>query len=346
MQVLVDRNYFVEITDYHILMAEVSFEADGTVSLDSVSLSPVESEDQLKDFITEHLHLKKDQLAPCICSIYPKYRFLKKATVIDPSIFEDSSKLKSWVYDSKFEIDIDRSLYTLLNASTGSSLSSTAKDPTDVLLAGAPQEIWNNTQMMLQEYGIYPVHLQLGMLSIIGGVLAYLDAIHYKDPLLVIEINAERSTFYIIGHSQLVDIKEVEFGLNHILPIIQETLGFKDEQTVRELFYTEAFDFSEIAPIVLKRFVKEIESIKNELKEKKSWAIEKIFLPLIPRGMDWISSSLGKISFINELHVDYPVLLKALNVKTTVPSLVRTLDRRYFSLLSLMGQYPSLQPQS
>ena len=204
---------------------------------------------------------------------------------------------------------------------------------------GAQSEEMNEQQNKIIDYGVYPARLELATLSNLGGLINYSNFKSITMPTLVLEITTSSSNVFIINREKVDVTRPIPFGLNGMFPVIQKELDLKDEESAKKLFYSDTFDFTEMGPALLNKMLKELQSSSGFYEVQTGQTIGQIFLTVLPKNLNWIHQTLSRSLGVEVLHLDYPGWLQSQNINVSEDVQLESLDSRWLSLFSLMGNY-------
>jgi hypothetical protein len=153
----------------------------------------------------------------------------------------------------------------------------------------------------------------------------------------MLELTAENAEVFILSGEGLDVARPVPFGLRSMFPLVQEELALKDEASAEKLFFSDTFDFTEMAPVLLKKLLREIQASAGFYEVQTGQSISQIFMGLLPRGLGWIGSSLARTLAVEILQPVYEEWLESLDIAIGPDVELSNRGARWFGLFSLMG---------
>ncbi len=99
--------------------------------------------------------------------------------------------------------------------------------------------------------------------------------------------------------------RPINFGFNAVLPIIQNELGLKDEDSARDLFFSNTFDFREIGPKLLSKILKELNASTGFYEVQTGQTIPHMYMTSLPENQNWIPDVIAKEMDIKLLDIDW-----------------------------------------
>lgn len=333
------KGLFLEINDFSILAA-VTSGPEAPLTVESMAELPADADPERLATFVRGLVDAKAKFVPAQVSVYPKSRFVRRHTVETPAKVKDPQYFID-LLNSQFKLDATKNSVAVLNATDGTGLDTDKNlaNQKELLLCGALQSELDERQARLVASAIYPERLEVGTLSTIGGLMHYARQKDLKLPTLVLEITPDSSNVYIFSANQLDISRPIPYGLNSMFPVIQQELGLKDEDSARKLFYSNTFDFTEMGGVLLRKMLKELQASTGFYEVQTGQTIGQLFLPLLPKNLNWIHTSLSRSLGVEVLHPDYPAWLKSINVTPGAAVQLEGLDPRWFGVFSLMARH-------
>src|SRR5882724_8505882 len=183
------KGFFVEFSDQGVMLARTSAptlpftveELRECPPNDAAALEQAINQIQPKKGPSGYLHSH--------VGVYPGKRLVRRHSlelkrIKEPGYFAE-------VFSQQFRVEQDKYSITILNANDGTDDDLVKAAQKDVLFCGLPTEDTNTLQNSLLESGIYPEHLELGTVALLGGVVDCLAFTKSKTPTLVLEIGAD-----------------------------------------------------------------------------------------------------------------------------------------------------------
>lgn len=335
-----NKGFFVELGTFSLLSATTSgLSSPATIE----RLFEVPVQDDWSGFRSQLEPLiggKGQRYVPSHCSIYPPSRFFRRFTIESAAKAKDPGFFPNLLAD-QMRIDLSANMATVVNAGDGSEFS-TAKpmaNQKEVLIAGLGHKDRDEAQGRLVANSVYPSSLQLGTLSVLGGLLSYAQCKSLDRPTLLLEITPGDANLFIVSKHQVDVCRPIPYGLNVMFPIIQKELGLKDEASAKKLFFSNTFDFTEMGGVLLRKMLKELQASTGFYEVQTGQTIGQLFVTQLPRNLGWIETVLSRSLGVPVLHIDYEPWLESRQIKGGAELQLANLDNRWFGLMSLIGQY-------
>lgn len=274
-----------------------------------------------------------------VCGVGSGQRVIRRG-VVDPKKVKDEGYLNELV-STQFRIEPSEFTLSLLNANNGLEYDLSQASQKDVVICGLPSSEIVQLQDRLLADGIFPERLELGSVAALGAVMDYVTFSNVTSPTLVLEIGAEVTHSFIVSPNGVEASRPIAQGLNAMVPVVQKELGLKDEESARKLFLSNTFDFTGMAPALVKKLLRELQSSIGFYEVQTGLSIGQLVCTLLPPKLVWLEAAIAGQLGVSVLKPNFTPWLQARQVTLadSVPSGVLT--SRSFALLGLMVQFSS-----
>ena len=299
------KGLFVEVNGFSYLVAGVTG-LTPPFTIESINEFPRNEPGKLKEFLEQATSGRRNRYIHGHCGIIPESRFFRLHTLESMAKAKDPGYFAK-VLEEQFRITPGSSLMSIINGQSGAGFSPdrSLASQKDLLLCGADKREIAAFQENLVECGIYPQSLQLGTLSGLAGLKHYLKVKEVEEPVLLLEVTQNSANLFILFQDKVDLCRPVNFGFNAVLPIIQQELGLKDEESAKDLFSSNTFDFREIGPKLLSRILKELNASTGFYEVQTGQTIPYLYMTSLPENLNWIPEVISKELDIKLLDVDW-----------------------------------------
>ena len=329
------NGFFVELNDQAIMVARTSaptlpFTIEDMRECppnDTEALAGVIKQIQSKKSPSGYLH--------AVVGVYPSKRLVRRHS-LELKRLKEPAYLPE-VFSQQFRVEQDKYAIAILNANDGTDYDLNKASNKDVLFCGLPTEDINAIQVSLIGTGIYPERLEVGTVSVLGGVVDCLEFSKSKTPTLVLEIGADSTQSFIVSPGGVEASRPIPQGLDAMVPIVQKELGLKDEESARKLFYSNTFDFTGMGALLIKKLSKELQSSIGFYEVQTGQSVGQVLSTQLSPKLAWLDATIAGALGITSLKFDPVPWLQSRQV--TIPdAFAKTAqDIRWFGLLSLMA---------
>ncbi len=331
------KGFFVEYNDHAVMFARTSSPvAPFTVEdmrecppHDPAGLQEALRQIQPKKGPSGYLH--------ATVGVYPAKRLVRRHSIElkrakEPGYFAE-------ICAQQFRIEQDKYSIAVLNSTDGMDFDAAKGVQKDLIFCGLPTDDVAAVQASLLESGIYPERLELGSISLLGGLVDYLAQSKSKPPTLVLEIGADATHSFIVTPNGVEASRPIPQGLDAMVPIVQKELGLKDEESARKLFYSNTFDFTGMGPLLTKRLLKELQSSIGFYEVQTGQSVGQVINTQLPPKLAWLDSAIASALGISTLKIDPSAWLQSRQITLPDTMAKNAQDIRWFGLLGLMAQY-------
>lgn len=326
------KGYFAEFNSHSTLLARTSAAGAPLVVEDCVACS-ADNSAQLNAAL-DRLHPKRGTgYLRATCGIYSRDQMVRHAT-LDPKRYREANYLNE-VVSTQFRVDPDKYSLAVIDSSTGLDLDLTAAPQKEVLFAGLPSEEIDRVQAGLLEKRVYPERLELATLATLGALVDYFAFSEAKTPTLVLEIGSDTTQSFIVTGSGVDISRPIPQGFDAMIPVVQKEIGLKDEESARKLFYSNTFDFTNIAGSLIKKLLKELQSSIGFYEVQTGQSIGQVICTQLSPKLNWLEGAIASQLGVSVLAIDFISWMKARNI-TFEKAASKELDNRWLGLLSLM----------
>ncbi len=275
------------------------------------------------------------------CSFSASDRFVRRLTL-------DAKRTKEPTYITEvasdvLRIEVDKNHIAVLGAFDG--LDFNASNPAaskEVVFAGMPIVHATSQQTSLLGAGVYPESLELSSLNAVGALSDYLRYCESAKPTLMLELGSQCTHSYIVTNRGLEATRQIQVGLDSMVPVIQKELGLKDEESARKLFYSNTFDFTGMGALLCKRLLKELQSSMGFYEVQTGQSISQLICTSLPTKLAWMESVLAMQIGVGLLKPDFGAWLNARGIQLGANLGLPSCRSEHMAVLGmLLGPYKS-----
>ncbi len=269
-----------------------------------------------------------------VCGITTPRRVLRRISV-EPKRLKEPAYLNELTVQ-QLRIDPDQFTLAALSPSRGVDYDILKSVERDILICGLP----NAERIFLQDSilasGIYPETLELGTVASLGAMVDYLNYAGIKTPVLMLEVESQSTNSYIVSAAGLEATRPIAQGLDSMIPFVQKELGLKDEAAARKLFLYNAFDFTGMGSILIKKVIKELQSSIGFYEVQTGQSIGQVACTVLPPKLAWLEVAIATDLGVTVFKPDIPAWLTARSITLADNLVAGSQDIRRMGLLGLM----------
>ena len=312
-------------------------ESEGSLLIEEAREFPAKDVDGLIEWVKSSDGKGATGLAPSTCGIYPAKRIIRRQT-LDLKRVKEATYFNE-IYTQQFRIEPDKYSLKVLNPGDGSPYDTIKATQKEAIFCGLPVDDISEIQDTLLSYGIYPERLELGTLATLGGLVSYLKFKQSKSPVLVLEMGDESTQSYIVSADGVDISRSIASGVASMIPVVQKELGLKDQESAMKLFYSNTFDFTSMGGTLVKKLIKELQSLIGFYEVQTGQSIGQVLCTQLPANLGWIAATMATALGVPQLSVEMMPWLGSLNIKLGERVTPNPPDQGWMGLFSLIASY-------
>ena len=328
------KGFFVDSSEHAVLLARTSSEVSPFVIEEIVECIPADTVQLGEAISTLHPSKAPSGYLHAVCGINPARRVVRRLTV-EPKRLKEPAYLND-ITAQQLRIEPDKYTLAALSSTRGVDYDMLKAVEKDMVICGLPYADRISVQDGLLEAGIFPEALELGSIASIGAMIDYLNFAKIKTPVLMLEIEAQSTNSYIVSAAGLEASRPIAQGLESMVPSVQKELGLKDEAAARKLFLSNAFDFTGMGPILIKKVIKELQSSIGFYEVQTGQSIGQVACTLLPSKLAWLEHAIAADLGVSVLRPDIPDWLRSHSITLAEHLAAAAQDVRRMGLLGLM----------
>jgi hypothetical protein len=338
------KGLFVEMSRFRVMVAATtSLQAPLSVEkVDQISLD--KGTDKVREFILGYVAGKNVKYVNARTAVYPQTRFFIRHSVETPARLKEPGYLEETVR-TQLGVDINANAVGILNASDGTSIdiARSLSVQRELLVFGAALTDLRATQDALLANGIFPERMEIGSLSVIGALMNQARFAAVKRPVMMLEVDTKSTSLFVLTADRVDLCRTIPLGFDSMLPVLSGELGVKDEQSARNMLFSNTFDFTEMGPTLLAKLIKEIRASTGFYEVQTGQSIGGLFVHLLPPSLEWVRPCMAKSLGVEPLHIDLKPWLESRGVKLADSIALEPLSAQHMmGVLSLMIDHERL----
>jgi len=269
-----------------------------------------------------------------VCGITTPRRVLRRISV-EPKRLKEPAYLNELTVQ-QLRIEPDQYTLAALSPTRGTDYDMVKSVEKDMLICGLPNSERGVLQEGLLTAGVYPEMMELGSVATVGAMVDYLNYAGIKTPVLMLEVEAQSTNSYIVSSAGLEATRPIAQGLDSMIPFVQKELGLKDEAAARKLFLSNAFDFTGMGSILIKKVIKELQSSIGFYEVQTGQSISQVACTVLPPKLAWLEVAIATDLGVTVFKPDIPAWLTARSITLADHLVSAAQDTRRMGLLGLM----------
>jgi hypothetical protein len=337
------KGFFIDINAQTALIARTS-SPEAPLAIEEMKEIPIGNDPAVQAAVKEMVGKKSSSgYMHARCSIYPPRRFVRRFTLDLKRVKEPGYLME--ICSQQFRMETEKFAIVVLNSADGTDYEvevSKVITQKEVVFVGGNNSELLAAQDRLLTLGVFPEGLELGTLSALGSLVDYHAFAQLKAPTLLLEIDADSTQSFIITANGLDATRSIPHGLDAMIPVVQKELNLKDEESARKLFFSNTFDFTNMGVLLIKKLLKELQSLIGFYEVQTGQSIGQVLCTLLPPKLGWLSNTIAKELSVSVLRLDLADWLKSHQITFANPSASSNLVPRWLGLFSLMVYYDAV----
>ena len=335
------KGFFIEINGQTALMARASAQ-DAPLVIEEMQEVPAGDDAAVQAAIKQLVGKKSSGgYVHAFCGVYPPRRMVRRVTldlkrVKEPGYFAE-------ICTQQFRVEADKCTLAVLHSEDGTEYDTAkATSQKEVVFVGGQSDELLAAQERLLALEVFPERLELGTYATLGALVNYHAFAQLKAPTLVLEMDADNTQSFVVTADGLGVARTIPQGLEAMIPVVQKELNLKDEESARKLFYSNTFDFTNMGGLLVKKLVKELQSLIGFYEVQTGQSIGQVLCTQLPPKLAWLGNALAKELGVSVLKLDLPEWLQSRQIIFANPAISANLDSRWLGLFSLMVFYDAV----
>lgn len=334
----------IEISDYSILAMMLRSPEPPTQELPEIvelkelnfkgNAGPGGDEHAIAHFVEVLRRQQRTKLVHSQHLFYPETAFVHRANLEGISRQKAVDFFREYV-NSQLNINPDETLIHIVSADTGIALSDFATQK-DLFFCGVGLEELRTFQRQCVQFGFYPERIELASVSNIAAAMNYIKSQKRSTTTLLVETSFKKTRVFLFTGFHLELARDIPFGIESMLPILQEKLKLSDPSMAKRFLFAETFDFSEIEMVLLGQLLPELQTLTRFFEVKTGQAIGQLMMSAVPRSLDWMGRLMGRELGIPCYPIDFAYWMKRHAIICAESVRLDGLDGRWLGLFGLL----------
>lgn len=204
------------------------------------------------------------------------------------------------------------------------------------LLVGLPQSVVRDTQNRLRKLTVRPRSLELGTLSLLGGLTRYVRELNYPHAVVVCEIGNTTTRIYFLAKDGVHTPAALPHGLLSIEESAMKELSAPDIAAARLQLESPTDELKSHGRRLVRAITRHLKPAVDYFEMQTGQPIGALFCAHLPPKLGWLEETLCAAVDLEFLIPDYKVWLPRIGVEVSADS--PPPGRGWFQALCLIGQ--------
>ncbi len=320
---------------YQILAAGVDRTDGGGATIDCAAEFEANDEAGLRQWLAANFE-KPNTWVPALASFVPPEALLQRESLV-PRRLTDAEYLPDLIKD-QYKIDHPENWkFQVLTPLEGEAMPSEGTQR-PALVCGVSHTEVQMMQQRLLDQRLLPYRLEMGILPLLGTVSEYRERQNEKRAIVVVVIEQEHTTAYIIGKEGVHTPAPVRHGFSSIVQAARREFDLTHAGEVRERLHHSDDELLLRASKFVRAIGRDLKPLVDSYEMTTGQPVGEIFCAYLPPSLSWISEPLAHVIGRTPFTLDCTAWQSTVGI-TLTPS-VPSLGQHWLGALSLVAQLP------
>jgi hypothetical protein len=282
----------IEINPYQILAAGIRHPDDGPAVLEFSAEFDRNDDAGLRQWLGDHFE-KQRAWVPAICSFVPHDVLLQRDSIQSRKLAEPGYLANLVKEQTKIENPEAWQLHTLSPVEGTPLPSEAAQRP--VLICGISHAEVHQVQQRLLDLRLLPYRLEIGTLSLLGTISDYKTRRNDKRAIVVVVIEQEFTTAYIVGKEGVHTPGPVRHGFSSIAQAAGKEFGLAENDAARTRLYQADEELLLRATRLVRAIGRDLKPLVDSYEMTTGQPVGEIYCAYLPPALAWIAEPLAQV---------------------------------------------------
>jgi len=335
------NNILLSLTEHGLRLARVLQLEDRAVTVDQFVELPAGDEEAMRKWLDLVFPDRGTGFLSAYVTFYPADRLISRE-VINPRRLDEPNYLPSLVTESAKILSPREWQIGLIHPGDGSELNSESMQRTG-LIVGASWNSIRETQELLRHWNFRPRQLELGSVTMLGGLSRHLGLSGYSDAVAACEIGSTQTRLYLLGKDGVHTPPALPYGLLSIEEAVMKELGLPDVQSARVQLESPIDALQTHSRRLVRLISRHLRPAIDYFEMQTGQRIGSLFSAYLPSRLSWLEQALCSAVDLDPFPVKMQHWMKATSVSLTGPE-EPVPDHHWMPALGIIAQLNSVAP--
>lgn len=297
------RSLLIEINPHQVLVAGITRQRRGPVTIDFVAEFDRENTAALRLWIEGKKDLRKKWMAS-VCGFIAQRGMLQRETLrasdlADPAqliaSIRDRQTLRFSASSAPFQhVNPEQWTFRAVNALNGTPLPE-GDSTRPALLVGLANDELHEIQQLLLDNRLMPQQLEPALLPLFGTIYQIMERRHQPRAPVVVVIKPENTAVYILGKEGVHTPGHVPQGLNALVQQVRKEFALEsDAEALRRLMDPDE-ELRKRARKLLRQLGAELRPVINSYEMTTGQPVGEVYCAYLPPALAWLAEPLMKV---------------------------------------------------
>lgn len=333
------RGLLIEINPYQILAAGISRMEETPVTLDCAAEFDGDDDAGLREWLGANFE-KQNSWVPVICGFIPPEGLLQRESIQARKLAEPDY-LGNLVREQYKIEHPDRWKLTTLSPQDGVLVGAEgAQRP--ALICGVSHTNVHRVQQRLLDHRLLPYRLEQGILPLLGSIADFKARRDDKRAIVVVSIEHEHTTAYILGKEGVHTPSPVRHGFASIVQAARKEFGLNDAAEIRDRLQLADEELLLRATKFVRAIGRDLKPLVDSYEMTTGQPVGEVYCAYLPPALSWITEPLAQVVGRTPFAMDCSAWLPTANIQ--VANGVPPFGSHWLGALSLVAGTAALKP--
>jgi hypothetical protein len=333
------RGLLIEINPYQILAAGISRMEENPVTLDCAMAFDSEDDAGLRRWLDENFE-KQNAWVPVLCSFVPPEGLIQRESIQARKLAEPNY-LENLVRE-QYKIERPESWKLSTLSPQDGTLVGAEGAQRPALVCGVSHTNVHRIQQRLLDHRLLPYRLEQGILPLLGSIADFKARRDDKRAIVVVVIEHEHTTAYILGKEGVHTPAPVRHGFASIVQAARKEFGLNEAAEIRDRLQLADEELLLRATKFVRAIGRDLKPLVDSYEMTTGQPVGEIYCAYLPPALSWITEPLAQVVGRTPFTMDCAAWLPTVNIQ--VAEGVPPFGSHWLGVLSLIAGGGAIKP--
>ncbi|SDS05747.1 hypothetical protein [Opitutus sp. GAS368] len=333
------HSLLIEINPYQILAAAIDRPDDGPTVIESTAEFDADDDAGLRQWLDVNFDKAKSWV-PVIGGFVPPEALLQRES-IQARRLSEAGYLTELVKE-QYKVENPAGWkFAPLSPLEGAQVPAEGM-ARPALICGVSNTDVHQVQQRMLDHRLLPYRLEMSLLPLLGAIMDHKTRNNDKRAAVVVVIEQEHTTAYILGKEGVHTPGPVRHGFSSIAQAACKEFGLKEAAEVRERLQHADDELLLRASKFVRAIGRDLKPLVDSYEMTTGQPVGEIYCAYLPASLSWIAEPLAQVVGRTPFTIDCPVWLPTVNIQlgegVTAPG------QHWLGALSLVAELPGPKP--
>ena len=334
------RGLLIEFNPYQILAAGISHMEKSPVTLDCAVQFDCEDDAGLRQWLNSNFETL-NYWVPALCGFAPPEGLLQRES-LQARKLDDPAYLEELVREQYKIENPERWKIGTLSPQDGTALGAEGGQRPAALICGVSHTSVHFLQQRCLDHRLMPYRIEQSVLSLLGSIADFKARRDDKSAIVVVVIEQEHTTAFILGKEGLHTPAPVRRGFSSIVQAARIEFGLHEAAKIRYRLNLADEEFMLRAPKLVRAIGRDLKQQIDSYEMTTGQPVEGLYYAYLPPSLSWIAEALTHVVERKPFTMDCQTWLPTVNIQ--VAEGVPPFDSHWLGALSLIASSSPTKP--